>query len=104
MDYDQTEKIIGDLESEIDSIYNLVCLLHKYNVYNDISSERFLTERKFSKMEDIKRKISSDICDTLRRYKASNKRIVPNQYYIADRNVMEKKLMNIHFMFMKDLI
>ena len=104
MEYDEEEKIVDELECELDSIYNMIFLIHEYGNYKDIVSERYLTEKRYKSVVEKQKQISEQICDNLRRYRNCKKKSVSNNYYVSDRSLMEKKITDIYFMFMQNLV
>ena len=96
MNYSDTDKMIDDMEPEIDSLYKMIILLYQYDTYNDIIKKRKVTKERYSALIDKKKAILTDLCTILRTYKVSEKKPVSNPHFIENRGLMAMKLSNMY--------
>lgn len=96
MNYSDVDKAVNDMETEIDSVCKMIALLYKYNVYNDLLNGRILSESRTKHINKKKRDVLDSLCAMIRIYRVCQKKAVTNNYYIADRKVMNSKITDMY--------
>ena len=80
MNFSLTEKIIDDMQDEVDSLYNIVFLLYDYIYYKDVNYD--VCKEKMAEVNRIKKSLLEQLLSFIDMYKKCEKVHTTNETII----------------------
>lgn len=89
MNYNQVDKITGDIADEVNSIYKIALIMLEYIDIKDINPYDMCTQQMIQDAITMKRGILLDLIRAIDDYKKCNKIMIRNDVIVHDRHKMD---------------
>lgn len=104
MNFSNVDKVVDDLEPELDSLYRIIGGLYMYITVDDIIATRQLSRRRYNRIHEQKMKVLNDLCESVRDYNTCRKRHVENESYTENRTAMKTKIGDVYLKLINERI
>lgn len=89
MNYNQVDKITGDIADEVDSIYKIALIMMDYIEIKDINPYDMVTQQMVKEAIRMKREVMIDLIRAIESYKKCKKIPIRNEVIVNDRHNMD---------------
>ena len=96
MNYSQSEKMIDDMQDEVDAIYNMAILMFDYISYKDIDMYENIQKKAREENKQTKKAILEQLARFIQAYKKCDRVNVRNETISRDRVYMDAIINEIY--------
>lgn len=104
MNYNVDEKLMSDIQQEIDCIYNIAILLGKYIQLKDVYYEKIINQDQTNSIKENMRNILDKTCNFLRLYRIDDKKKTMNSTIVYDRLLMNDTIGDLYLKIISERI
>lgn len=104
MNYVASDKMIDDMEPEIDSLYKMIEYMYKYIVIDDLINTRSPDRRFHRNIYTQKKDTLNNLCSAIRSYKVSKKIVSATNDHYYERLTMVSKITDTYLKFISEIV
>ena len=102
MNYSQCDKIVGDMEDEVDSVYKIAIMMLEYVKSRDLYPYDTITDEVRKDVVMLKKNVMACLLYNIDAYKNCKKAHVRNETIVRDRNAMTRTINQIKLKVLSD--